>query len=196
MNEDESCQVDAFARRNLLVRANLSMVRRAALWARRRLPRNIEFDDLYQSASLGLLEAASRFDANFGLPFEPYAFKRVYGAVLDPFRGRRYKDHTMLPLRMAEALVLPTGDQQLADRELHSLVARLLLALGPNERKVIVLHYWSGEDFNQIARQLRIGLSRAYKLHKDALEELERELRRTIHIAVQGPGVIGRLLLT
>jgi RNA polymerase sigma factor (sigma-70 family) len=195
MNENESCQDDVFARRNLLVRANLSMVRRAALWARRRLPVNIEFDDLYQSASLGLLEAAGRFDASFGLSFEAYAFKRVCGAALDPFRGRRYKDHTTLPLWTAETLVLPTGDQQLADRELRAVFARLLPALGSNERKVIVLRYWSGEDFNQIARRLRIGLSRAYKLHKDALGKLERELRRTIHIAVQGSGVIERLLL-
>lgn len=49
MNENEFCQIDAFARRNILVHANLSMVRRVALRARRRLPRSIEFDDLYQS---------------------------------------------------------------------------------------------------------------------------------------------------
>lgn len=74
MNDSESFQLDVFARRNLLFLDNQWMARRAARWARRPLPRNIEFDDLYQSASVGFLEAASRFDADFGPPFKAYAF--------------------------------------------------------------------------------------------------------------------------
>jgi RNA polymerase sigma factor (sigma-70 family) len=194
MNDNESGHGDVIARRNLLFGGHLWMVRRAAVWARRRLPMNIEFDDIYQSASLGLLEAAGRFDPTFGQPFKDYASKRVYGAALDAFRGRRYKDHTALPLRNPEIPVLPTMDRQVADRQLKSVVARMLPALGPNEQEVLVLRYWADEDFSQIARKLRVGLGRVYRLHNSALEKLKREIRCRINIAVQGPGVLGRLL--
>lgn len=195
MDENESPRLDAFARRDLLVESNLGMVLSAARWAKRRLPRTIEFDDIFQSAGLGLVQAAVRFEAALGVPFKVYATKRVYGAAIDPFRGRRYRDHRTLPLRAAETPVSPTGDHHLADRDLQSVVARGLPVLGPNERRVIVLRYWSGQDFTQIARQLRIPLSRVYKLHEGALKKLKAELRRTIHFVVHGPGVIGRLLL-
>jgi hypothetical protein len=79
MNESESFELDVIARRNLLVGENLWMVGRAARWAKRRLPLTIEFDDLYQSAFLGLQEAAVHFDPALGVPFESYARKRVYG---------------------------------------------------------------------------------------------------------------------
>jgi RNA polymerase sigma factor (sigma-70 family) len=111
-------------------------------------------------------------------------------------RRRRYKDYTTTPLRTSEIPVLPTGDQQLADRDLHSVVSRILPALSRDERTVIVLRYWSDKDFTQIACELRIQLSRAYKLHKNALEKLDGELRRSIHVTVQGSGVVAQLLLS
>ena len=196
MDENEFHHLNPFARRDRLIEAYFWMVRRAALWAKRRLPVNIEFDDVYQSAFLGLLEAANGFDATRGSSFESYARKRVYGAAIDPFRGRRYKDHTTLPLGVSDARVMPIGDQQLADRDLRSVVARVLRALKPDEQNVIVLRYLSGKDFYQIASHLRIGLSRLRKLHKEALEKLKREFMRSVYIGVRGPGVVERLLLS
>ena len=61
--------------------------------ARRRLPSCIEFEDIHQSARLGLVEAATRFDADRGTPFAAYARKRVYGAAIEPFRRRFYRDY-------------------------------------------------------------------------------------------------------
>jgi RNA polymerase sigma factor (sigma-70 family) len=183
MDENESHQFDSFARRDLLFETYFWLVRRAARWAKRRLPPTIEFDDLYQNASLGLLEAADRFDSTLGSRFETYATKRVYGAAIDQFRGRRYKENRTVPLRTSEIPVSPTADQQLADRDLQSIVARVLAVLGPKERTVVVLRYWCGKDFTRIALQLRIPLRRVYKLHKEALKKLKAELRRTFHFA-------------
>jgi RNA polymerase sigma factor for flagellar operon FliA len=47
-----------------------------------RIPR----EDLRQSASLGLLEAMSRFDPARGIPFAGYAISRVRGAVFNEVR--------------------------------------------------------------------------------------------------------------
>ncbi|MEX2532810.1 MAG: sigma-70 family RNA polymerase sigma factor [Nitriliruptoraceae bacterium] len=52
------------------------------------LPRWVDCDDVQQAADLGLVEAASRFDAGYGVPFVPYARVRITGAVRDELRAR------------------------------------------------------------------------------------------------------------
>ncbi|MCB0321451.1 MAG: sigma-70 family RNA polymerase sigma factor [Bdellovibrionales bacterium] len=42
-----------------------------------------EFDELVGIASLGLVEAAERFDPEFGVDFRRFAYSRVRGALLD-----------------------------------------------------------------------------------------------------------------
>jgi RNA polymerase sigma factor for flagellar operon FliA len=44
---------------------------------------DIEFADLAQLASTGLLEAIDRFDPSAGAPFRAYAARRITGAILD-----------------------------------------------------------------------------------------------------------------
>lgn len=44
---------------------------------------DIEFADLSQLASAGLLEAIDRYDADFGIPFKRYAARRISGSILD-----------------------------------------------------------------------------------------------------------------
>ena len=44
---------------------------------------DIEFSDLSQLAYTGLLEALDRFDPARGVPFRPYARRRISGSILD-----------------------------------------------------------------------------------------------------------------
>src|SRR5215813_8994029 len=48
--------------REAIVAAHWPLVRRAALRIHRRVPRSIDLESLLQSGTLGLLEAATRFD--------------------------------------------------------------------------------------------------------------------------------------
>lgn len=52
------------------------------------LPQWVDCDDVQAAADLGLVEAASRFDAGYGVPFVPYARVRITGAVRDELRAR------------------------------------------------------------------------------------------------------------
>ena len=54
--------------------------------AARFIGRGIEYDDLYQAACLGLLEAADRFDESRGLRFSTYAVPVILGEVRRLFR--------------------------------------------------------------------------------------------------------------
>lgn len=52
------------------------------------LPQWVDRDDVQAAADLGLVEAAFRFDAGYGVPFVPYARVRITGAIRDELRAR------------------------------------------------------------------------------------------------------------
>jgi RNA polymerase sigma factor for flagellar operon FliA len=71
---------------NTLIRDNLPLVRKIAGSLRRQLPPNMEYDDLLQAGTVGLLEALRGFDPDRGVAFNTYANVRIHGAMLDEIR--------------------------------------------------------------------------------------------------------------
>lgn len=69
-----------------LVTEHLELVNRIAHHLAARLPATVDVNDLTQSGMVGLLEAASNFDASRGASFETYAGIRIRGAMLDDIR--------------------------------------------------------------------------------------------------------------
>src|SRR5581483_7297086 len=69
-----------------LVVEHLSLVRVIALHVLATLPKHVELEDLEQAGTLGLLNAADRFDASLDVNFATYAKHRIRGAILDSLR--------------------------------------------------------------------------------------------------------------
>jgi RNA polymerase sigma factor FliA len=69
-----------------LILQHVDLVRRIAYHMKRRIPRNIEVDDLIQTGMVGLLEAAQRYKSDNGASFASYATRRIRGAMLDSLR--------------------------------------------------------------------------------------------------------------
>jgi RNA polymerase sigma factor for flagellar operon FliA len=65
----------------------LPLVRRVALKMRRNLPAHVELDDLIGSGTMGLLDAAQKFDVRRRVKMESYARHRIRGAILDGLRS-------------------------------------------------------------------------------------------------------------
>jgi RNA polymerase sigma factor for flagellar operon FliA len=63
------------------------LVRSIAGRIRRRLPPNVDMDDLMQVGLIGLNEALSRFERGPDSSFETYAARRIEGAMLDSLRA-------------------------------------------------------------------------------------------------------------
>lgn len=59
------------------------LVRAIAWKTHRRLPYQVEVDDLIAYGQIGLLEAINAFDAKLGRKFTTYAWHRIRGAMLD-----------------------------------------------------------------------------------------------------------------
>lgn len=71
---------------DVLVRDYAPLVKRIAHHLVSRMPSSVQPDDLIQSGMIGLLEAASKYDASKGASFETYAGIRIRGAMLDEIR--------------------------------------------------------------------------------------------------------------
>lgn len=69
-----------------LVLEHLDLVRRIAAQMLRRMPSSVELDDLVQSGTIGLMEAAVRYECRNGSTFATYATQRIRGAMIDYLR--------------------------------------------------------------------------------------------------------------
>lgn len=74
--------------REELIERGLPIVRRLAFRLARRLPPNIDVNDLIGAGTEGLLKAIEAYDANHAARFETYAESRVRGAILDELRAQ------------------------------------------------------------------------------------------------------------
>jgi len=72
--------------RSELAARHLDLARRAAALYYPRVRQHVDLQELTQMASVGLAEAASRFDPTAGASFRTFAWYRVQGAILDGLR--------------------------------------------------------------------------------------------------------------
>jgi RNA polymerase sigma factor FliA len=131
-----------------LIEETLPLVRHVAYQVGAHFPRHVDKDELVRAGVLGLVEAAHRFDSSKGVPFAPFAARRIRGAILDSLRkvdwaprSLRRAGRTMeataerlaaqlhrnpSPVELASALGVTT--EALADLQ-HSLVRSVVLGL-------------------------------------------------------------------
>ncbi len=74
----------------------------ARIIAHRFSGKGVEYDDLYQVASLALIKAVERFDPDYGVLFQSYATPKMVGEVKNYFRD---KLHMLNMPRRAKSLV-------------------------------------------------------------------------------------------
>jgi RNA polymerase sigma factor FliA len=74
------------SRRNELIESHLGLVRHILGKLVAQLPPGVDVENLESAATLGLVEAANKFDPERGIKFETYAYTRIRGAILDELR--------------------------------------------------------------------------------------------------------------
>ncbi len=79
-------QIAARSRRDELILQHLSLVRHVIGRLLTELPPGMDVENLKSAGTLGLVEAANKFDPTRGVEFKAYATTRVRGAVLDELR--------------------------------------------------------------------------------------------------------------
>ncbi len=154
----------ALADRDALVIEHVGLVRALALRLAQRLPSQVDLGDLISVGTLGLIDAASRYKAATGVPFDAFARRRVQGAMLDALRDmdwaprsarkmRRTVDATVATLRhslqrepseaeIAGALDVPEAELQKTLDQLRTIdlgLMRQLDTTGPDGAPLLEL---------------------------------------------------------
>ena len=116
-----------------------------------------EAEDAAQEAFVRAYSQLDRYDP--ARPFKTWLFAIASHYCIDRLRRRRWQwlsiDDEMLPLRTAAP-----GPEDLALRhERQDEVAAWLALLPPKDRRAIVLHYWGGLSYAEIASVLGASVS-------------------------------------
>src|SRR5690554_6693206 len=97
-----------------LIEQHLPLVRHVVFQVAVIFPRHVDREELATAGALGLVEAARRYDADRGVPFDRFAAQRIRGAILDAVRAADWA---------------PRSVRNLA-RRLESIEQRLASSLG------------------------------------------------------------------
>jgi RNA polymerase sigma factor (sigma-70 family) len=151
----------------------------------RRVPRQVELDDLLQEARVGLVQAALTWDPSRGVAFGAFARRRVTGALLDYLRGayqvsgcRRaasavWVDQLSVLEASGEADGLPFGrtDTGCAVVDARVDAGRLLSRLTPRRRLTLVA-WMRGVPMAVLARRGGVAEATVWLRRRTALERL------------------------
>ncbi|MCB0990320.1 MAG: FliA/WhiG family RNA polymerase sigma factor [Acidimicrobiales bacterium] len=174
------------------IEANLQLVKHVVFQVAVHFPRHVEREELARAGALGLVEAAQRYDASRGVPFERFAAQRIRGAILDSVRAADWAPRSVRNLarklelaeqRMANRLGrLPNADE-LAE-ELDMDRERLDRLQDRVHRSVVLAldHYVAPDDDEELT--LVDVLADSVTLEPDADVEL-REMRGYLRDAVK-----------
>ncbi|MBA2280026.1 MAG: sigma-70 family RNA polymerase sigma factor [Acidimicrobiia bacterium] len=93
-----------------LIEAHLPLVKHVVLQVAGHFPRHVDRQELARAGALGLVEAARRYDASRGVPFDRFAARRIRGAILDAVRAVDWAPRSVRALGRS----LEAAEQELA----------------------------------------------------------------------------------
>ena len=109
----------------------------AAVLAKKFVGRGVDYDDLYQVASLALIKGVDRFDERKGLKFSTFITPTITGEIKNYFRDRSRLVH--LPRKVSELRVSIKRDAEkyLAETGKNATAKELAARLGVSEEEVL-----------------------------------------------------------
>jgi RNA polymerase sigma factor FliA len=164
-------------------------------------PRHVDRGELVRAGVLGLVEAAHRFDAVRGVPFDRFAARRIRGAILDAVRSADWAPRSVRAMsrkadaaeqrlastlgrvptieEMAEALNCSATElASLRDRVFRSVVLALDYRLGDEEEDLSLVDVLCDRTVSEPAEELESREMRAYL--RDAVKLLPERHRLVV----------------
>jgi RNA polymerase sigma factor for flagellar operon FliA len=141
--------------REALIEEHLSLVKYLASRFGSKLPPNVDVDDLVGAGTIGLIDAADKFNPDRNIRFRTYAERRIRGAILDHLRSldwaprslrRRAREVESAQAKLQQSCGRPVDAAELAGflqidvAELQSLVNEI------NTMQVTSLHTYAEND--------------------------------------------------
>lgn len=195
--------------RDQLIRNHLPLVRRVSEHLRTSWRESgLEIDDLVACGTIGLIQAADRFDPTRGVSFKTYAELVIKGAIRDGvgrgtnWFGRRAAGSASVvhledvaPHGWEDWLGQPHESElpgtalwngrplfqpsNAGDLDLCSLLADEIRRLPERERRVVQLCFYEGKKLTHAANEMRIRLPLASKLRQKAVRRLRLRIGKS-----------------
>lgn len=135
----------------------------------RDLPRNVTLDEVKSAAYFALVDAASKYDPDRGVPFPLYARTRISGGITDLFRGVRYNSDE--PSEVADRPLC----SRLETEDFFDFVSE---ELGEEDGKSVRMHYLEGRSLKEVGAARGVSESRASQILGDCRDRLRRRMKR------------------
>lgn len=129
-------------------------------------------DELFQQTWLSVLDNMSHFDpAPGGGGFKAWLFRIATNKAHDLWRSRGREKSAMAGLRLVADSEFPQAAGRLEAADEDKKLQRALQCLPPVQREVLLLRYYSGLKFTEVARMLGCPLNTALgRAHKGLLK--------------------------
>lgn len=182
--------------RQKLIEQYQPYVRKLAKQTFQKLSGKFDYEDLVSYGTLGLVEAAERYDPKRGVSFVTFAHYRIKGAIFDGLKqmglrpragtrqASRFEQNAVMILQSAVDDETSENLNQTVEDEVHSietlidsLIPAYLLSLESEEAKNV-------PDRNSISAQEEIESAELVRLVREVVQELpeqERELLEAIY---------------
>jgi RNA polymerase sigma factor for flagellar operon FliA len=188
------------SRRDQLVLDHLPLVAAIARRLQVNLPNHVEWDDLVQAGTLGLIDAAAKYDLTKRIVFPAYANHRIRGAILDSLRQldcasrsmrRQHKQIAIATADLTMSLNRDPSEAEVADRLGITLerLRKILLDLRGLER--VSVCYFSDKHEDSTTRDFPCET----KCHPDSIAG-QAELRGALREAMATLSKREQLVLT
>jgi RNA polymerase sigma factor for flagellar operon FliA len=127
--------------RDRLVMEHVDLVKMLARRLARRLPPQVEVSELMSIGTLGLIDAAGRYQPSLGVPFDAFARRRIHGAMLDALRELDWAPRSVRRLQ----------------RDLDETLSRLRYTLGrePQDAEIADAMSLGPDEYAKMLDQLR-----------------------------------------
>ena len=187
-----------------IITAYLPLVQRLVKQLKRRLPANVQCDDLIAAGVFGLVDSLRRNGGDQGVTFSWYARTRIRGAIFDELRAqdwlsRRTRDrltaasgetgsYSTVFISLDEVTGAETSNHFATDEDdpfdaaeaqcQKRALACAIEQLPERERTIVARHYFDGVKLKDISIELGISEPRISQLHSRALSRLRALLAR------------------
>ncbi|MCI9504860.1 MAG: sigma-70 family RNA polymerase sigma factor [Clostridia bacterium] len=148
----------------------------AAVLAKKFVGRGVEYDDLYQVASLALMKGVERFDPSKGLRFSTFITPTITGEIKNYFRDHSRMVH--LPRKVSELrLAVRRAEEEFLSEEGRKPTVRELAAkVGAAEEEIVrAAEAGNMVSLDKPAEDEEMSLYDVLPTEDDAFERIERK---------------------
>ena len=161
--------------RDQIVVDHLPLVRAIAIRVYESIPVHVDLDDLIHAGVMGLIDAATRYDATMDVTFQSFAKHRIKRSILDSLRAAASSRPTEDENQSTPEYPAPVKfrpDNMVERKQLSVKLQSAISTLPDRYQKVVVLYYTKDMTMKEIGSRLNINESRVSQIHKNALEKM------------------------